>query len=276
MVPLSGGGFGVVTAETPFHPLDHTWPDQPADTGLLRVDDMEQRVVDCMTGAVETRPGAVETRPGGAGSLLLGPDIPARRGDEGWEWLVVHVVERRVPDGEEAGLTVDEGRRRALSAGHTACHLMALALNAALASRWRKDGVRVDGLGHPDFDALAITSSRIVPGGSRDVYRIGKSLRKKGFTAEGLTAGLPEITDEINGTLRRWVAADAAVRVVVPSPELTARRLWRCELPEAVVEIPCGGTHLRRLGELSSVTVRLEASPGGDELVAETTTEAAG
>ena len=64
-------------------------------------------------------------------------------------------------------LTVDAAHRAALSAGHTGCHVAALALNAALAGRWRKPG-RADGLGHPDFDQLAIVSSRIEPDGAID------------------------------------------------------------------------------------------------------------
>ncbi|WP_245679494.1 metal-dependent hydrolase [Actinomadura hibisca] len=250
-VPLDGG-YGVVVARTPFHPLDHTWPDQPGDIGVLRADGVEMRVVDCLTGAV----------PPGGGELLLGEEIPARRGDEGWAWLVVHEVERMVPEGNEAVLAVDEERRAGLSAGHTACHLMALALNAALAERWRKD-VRADSLGRPDFDQLAIVSSRIVPGGSRDVYRIGKSLRKKGFVADGLEEELPEVAKAVNETLAGWVAADGPVQVVSPSPALTARRTWRCELPEGTGEIPCGGTHVQRTGALGPVAVRIEPEDGG-------------
>jgi alanyl-tRNA synthetase len=33
-VPV-GDRHGLVVAETPFHPLDHTWPDQPADRGTI-------------------------------------------------------------------------------------------------------------------------------------------------------------------------------------------------------------------------------------------------
>ncbi|KAB2344800.1 alanyl-tRNA editing protein [Actinomadura rudentiformis] len=265
--PLDDGGYGVVTEETPFHPLDHTWPDQPGDIGFLQVDDIEQRVVDCVTGGMPAGGGggtAVED------ALLVGDEIPARWGDAGWHWLVVHVVERAVPVQAEVELIVNAERRRAFSAGHTACHLMALALNAALASRWRKDAPLTDGLGHPDFDALAIMSSRIVPHGSRDVYRVGGSLQEDGFTAEGLADALPEITAKLNNLLAGWIAVDAPVRIEVPSPELTARRIWQCELPGGTAEIPCGGTHLRRSGELSSITAELELSPEADELVVET------
>ncbi|MDA0638089.1 hypothetical protein OUY22_32165 [Nonomuraea sp. MCN248] len=55
------------------------------------------------------------------------------------------------------------------------------------------------------------------------------------------------------------MSADVPVRVDVPGPGLTARRTWRCALPEGEASIPCGGTHVRRTGELGGITVTLEA-----------------
>ncbi|MEV5560002.1 metal-dependent hydrolase [Nonomuraea wenchangensis] len=239
VVPV-GDRHGLVVAETPFHPLDHTWPDQPADRGTVG----GTPVLDCVTGAQSA-----------TGETFVGADIPVRRGEEGWRWLVVHVTgEAPPPPGAEVELEVDASYRAALSAGHTACHLAALALNAALVGRWRKEAP-LDRLGHPDFDAAAITSSRIVERGSVDVYRLGKSLRKKGFSAEGLDPAA--VAGEVNERLKTWVAADAPVRIDVPGPELTARRTWRCELPEGEAAIPCGGTHVARTGELGLVQVAL-------------------
>ncbi|NUR63603.1 MAG: metal-dependent hydrolase [Catenulispora sp.] len=256
-----GAGAGVVVDTTPFHPLDHSWPDQPGDTGVLLAAGGEHPVTDCVTGGV-----------GPDGEFAIGTDIPVRRGDETWQWLAVHVV----PDGAalEPGtrieLRVDEPRRAALSASHTGCHLMALALNEALADRWRKEA-RTDGLGHPDFDSLAMDTSRIGLDASTDRYRLGKSLRKKGFDPEGLREALPELADKINARLAGWLAQDATVRIDTPGPELTARRQWVCELPEKTVEISCGGTHLHRLGELASLTAELTLSEDGSELVVVTT-----
>ncbi|GAA3414582.1 metal-dependent hydrolase [Streptosporangium vulgare] len=292
-VPV-GDGYGTVVAETPFHPLDHTWPDQPADTGTIG----GVAVTDCVTGAVAE----------GEETVRLGADIPVRRGTPGWHWLVVHVTAEPVADGglTDAGFTaagpggagfgagadavgsdtaglggagfrgevelvVDAEGRRALSAGHTACHLAALALNAALAGRWRKEAP-ADGLGHPDFDQAAIASSRILPGGSQDVYRLGKSLRRKGFGTEGLAEELPRIARLVGDRLTAWIAADAAVRIDTPGPELTARRTWHCALPEAEVSIPCGGTHLSSTAELGAIAVTLELSADGSELTMRTTT----
>jgi alanyl-tRNA synthetase len=255
--PLPDGGWAVVTATTPFHPLDHSWPDQPADTGTLG----GVPIRDCVTGAVGPE----------GGPLLLGADIPVRRGEEGWAWLVVHVTDEPVAVGADVELRVDADRRAALCAAHTGCHLLALALNEALAPRWRKDPGRSDSLGHPDFDSLAMDSSRMDTQASTDVYRIGKSLRKKGFTADDLAAELPALTDAVNERLAAWVAADAPVRVEAPGSELTARRRWACDLPEGQASIACGGTHLHRLGELAELRTELRLSDDGSELTAVTT-----
>jgi alanyl-tRNA synthetase len=267
---LPGGVVGVVTDTTPFHPLDHSWPDQPGDSGTVEFDTVEfdgarYPVVDCVTGAV-----------GPEGELVLGEQIPVRRGDPEWTWLAVHLVEMAEagvgPEslvGRAVVLRADTARRVALSASHTGCHLLALALNEALAGRWRKEA-RADALGAPDFDALAMDDSRMDEHASTDRYRIGKSLRRKGFDPEGLDGALGEVTAKVNARLAGWIAADARVRIDAPGPELTARRRWVCELPEGTASIDCGGTHLARLGELSSLTTSLSLSEDGTELVAVT------
>ena len=254
-------GTGVIVDTTPFHPLDHSWPDQPGDTGVLVADGKEYAVVDCVTGGE-----------GPDGEFAVGTGIPVRRGDETWQWLAVHVIDgaEAPAPGASVELRVDEARRAALSASHTGCHLMALALNEALADRWRKE-VRTDGLGHPDFDSVAMDTSGIGLDASTDRYRLGKSLRKKGFDPEGLREALPEVTEKVNNRLAGWLAQDAAVRIDTPGPELTARRQWVCELPEQTVSIACGGTHLHRLGELASLTAELTLSEDGTELVVVTT-----
>ncbi|MDI2127978.1 metal-dependent hydrolase [Yinghuangia seranimata] len=267
---LPDGRWAVVVAETPFHPLDHTWPDQPADSGTLTVAGRELPVVDCQTGGV-----------GPDGEFAVAAEIPVRRGDEAWAWLVLHVVDA-VPGvepeslvGEDAVLSVDAERRAALSAGHTACHLMAFALNEALADRWRKE-VRTDALGRPDFDQLAMDTSKIAEWASRDEYRIGKSLRKKGFGTEDLAAALPDVAARANATLAGWLATGAEVRLEVPDTALTARRVWHCALPDGDAHIPCGGSHAHSLADLASVVVELDLSEDGTELVARTAVTAAG
>ncbi|MCF2529302.1 metal-dependent hydrolase [Yinghuangia soli] len=267
---LPDGRWAVVVADTPFHPLDHTWPDQPADTGTLTVAGRTYPVADCQTGGV-----------GPEGEFAVAADIPVRRGDETWAWLVLHVVDPADGVdpaslvGAQAELAVDADRRAALSAAHTACHLMAFALNEALAPRWRKE-VRTDALGRPDFDNLAMDTSKIFTWESRDDYRIGKSLRKKGFGSEDLAADLDAVRDRTNATLAGWLATGAEVRLDVPDPALTARRVWHCALPEGDAHIPCGGSHVHSLAELESVVVDLALSEDGTEFTVRTKVTAKG
>jgi alanyl-tRNA synthetase len=239
-VPLADG-LGVVLDRSAFHAVDAGWPDQPADRGTLA----GHSVLDAIVGATD------------GGEILVGGDIPVRTGTEGWSFVVVHVVapETQVSIGDEVEVTVDEGYRQALSAGHTACHLASLALDGALAEAWTKE-VPGDALGAPGFDALACASSRIHEHGSVDSYRIGKSLRRKGFDTAAL-GDLATIADAANARLVEWVATGAGIRIDRDGDGLGDRRRWVCELPGGDAVIPCGGTHLSSLGELAAVRVEL-------------------
>ncbi|MEI3867629.1 metal-dependent hydrolase [Microbacterium sp. CCNWLW134] len=243
---LGDGRSAVLLDVTCVHPVTAAWPDQPADRATLEAAGQTFPVVDAVVGGIQD------------GRLFLGSDLPVRIGTEGWVFVVAHIVEGSAPAvGAEVDAVVDADHRAALSSGHTVCHLASLALNAALAGAWTKDVMR-DALGHPNFDALAIQTSRIHPEGSVDVYRVGKSLRRKGFSAAGLD-DLPAIESHANMLLAEWVVSDAAVRIERDGDGLSSRRAWVCELPDATVEIPCGGTHASRLGAFSSVSVALEA-----------------
>jgi alanyl-tRNA synthetase len=255
-VASSPGLVGIVVDVTPFHPVDHTWPDQPADTGALG----GFAVVDCVTGAI-----------GPAGDLLLAGEVPVRRGEPGWSWHVVHVVDLAgalPPEpGDVVDLEVDIARRTSISAGHTACHLAALALNAETAGLWGKPADRLDSLGHPDLDQTAIAVSRIEEGGAFDAYRLGKSLRKKGFASADFLDRLDVVVSAVNARLAAWVASGAAVRVDTGGDEtLTARRRWTCDLPEGRAEIPCGGSHVATLSALGQVTVSYQVVADGSGL----------
>lgn len=249
---------GIVTDVTPFHPVDHIWPDQPADRGTLA----GRPVVDCATGAV-----------GPGGELLIGADIPVRRGEAGWTWVAVHLLEpgRALPQaGDEVDLRVDADYRRALSSAHTACHLAALALNEATAPLWRKDAPRLDSLGNPDLDGLAVAESRIGPWRSTDRYRLGKSIRKKGLDTEALLEGLEQTAERVTARLALWRATGAAVTIDTGGdPGVAARRTWNCALPDGAARYPCGGTHLSSLAELPEAT-RVEYSVSPEGFVAET------
>lgn len=250
---------GVVFDRTAFHPVDTAWPDQPSDAGTMRFGGETVEIRRAVMGAVRD------------GELFVGDDVPVRTGAEGWTFCVVHVVEGPAPAvGDTVEVEADPSLRAALSAGHTACHLAALALDAALADAWSKP-VSEDPLGSPAFDALAIQTSRIEPFGSVDVYRIGKSLRRKGFSVDALDdpAG---VAARANARLAGWVSAGGAVRIEREATGISARRTWTCELPEGRVAIPCGGTHLSDLAQLAQVEVSLERADvtGGVELIMRT------
>ncbi|MDR2294814.1 MAG: hypothetical protein LBE05_06380 [Microbacterium sp.] len=257
------GGAVVILDTTPFHPVDHTWPDQPGDTGRIVAGGEEVRVVDTVMAATEN--GA---------DLLIGTDIPVKRGTEGWTWLVAHVTDTgaSLVEGTAVRALVDGDRRLDLSRGHTACHLASLALDAALADLWRKE-VRPDPLGNPDFEGRANETSLIHPNGSVDRYRLGKSLRKAGFDTETFAASLAEREQRANALLAAWVAAGSASRIDTAGPAITDMRTWHCTLPEGEASFPCGGTHVASLADFRSITVQL-TQPDAQTLVMTTTATA--
>ena len=244
---LAGERLAVVTDTTSIHPVDAAWPDQPADRGVLRVGGAEYPLLDAVVAATDG------TR------FLHGADIPVRPGAEGWTFVVAHLLDAdaAVGEGDAVELEADAAARRAFSLGHTACHAASLALNHALAHRWSKPA-REDSLGSPDFDGIAIASSRIEPNGSVDRYRLNKSLRRAGFDVTGLDDVLGGLAESVDATLAHWVAAGSAVRIDREGDRLTDRRAWVCELPDATARIPCGGTHVGSLGELREVRVAFD------------------
>ena len=167
----------MLTESTSFHPVDAAWPDQPADAGVLRAGGVAVPIRDAVVAATD---GA---------ELFLGDDIPVRKGTEGWAFLVAHLVDddAAIAEGDEIEIESDASVRAALSIGHTACHVASLALNRALAGNWSKPA-REDALGSPDFDGIAIATSRIEPNGSTDTYRLNKSLRRAGFDTAAVAA----------------------------------------------------------------------------------------
>ena len=257
-----GDRFAVFLDETPVHPVDAAWPDQGPDRARLTWESGSAEVLDAVIAATDGT------------SVFLGADVPVRKGTDGWAFLVAHLVAEAPPMGAVVAINVDPQFRRALSLGHTACHLAALALNHALTHRWTKQ-ITPDGLGSGDFDAVASASSSITEMGSLDSYRIGKSLRKKGFRVDGLAEELPTIETAVNAALAEWIGTDATVRIDRDGASLTDRRYWVCSFPDREVRIPCGGTHAGSLGELGVATARLTLTEvdGGLELTMSTRLE---
>lgn len=263
VAPLLDGRSAVLLDVTAFHPVDTAWPDQPADHGTLTTAHGTQPIVDGVTGGIHD------------GGLHLGADLPVRTGTDGWVFVVAHIIEGTPPKvDDQVRVGIDPDYRAALSAAHTACHLAALALDAALSTAWTKPAP-TDALGNPAFDALAIQQSRITPHRSVDTYRIGKSLRRKGFTVAVLDE-LDTVNERIDTQLATWVAAGGPVRIDRDDYGLSSRRSWRCELPCGSTDIPCGGTHVANLTDTSEITTSLDVNQveGGLELTMMTTVTA--
>ncbi|MFQ1742537.1 hypothetical protein [Aeromonas veronii] len=238
----------LVTDLTPFHPQSHLWPDQPGDVGHARWEGGEAAIGPCRMGAISPD-----------GKLFVDTAIPVKRGAEGWRFVVVHPMtgDHALAVGSQVELQVDSAARHALSLGHSGCHLAALALNRVLTPYWRKEVSERDALGQPDFDRLAIQSSRVEPCGSWEQYRIGKSLRKKGVNSEALLADLALIEEKVNQQLADWVASGADIRRSRAGEAIIDSRYWHCSLEGQEVTIPCGGTHVASLAELGEVKVEL-------------------
>ena len=247
VAPSSDGRLAIITDVTSFHPVDAAWPDQPADAGTISVGGVAVAVLDSVVAATDGE------------ALAFGGDIPVRKGTEGWAFLVAHFVDEgtAVAEGDEVVIRADAATRRSLSLGHTACHAASLALNQALARRWSKPA-REDALGSPDFDGIAIASSRIEPNGSVDRYRLNKSLRRAGFDVTGLADELAALADDVTSTITAWSGAGASVHVERDGDLLTDRRRWVAELPAGVARIDCGGTHVSSLADVAGARVLLE------------------
>lgn len=63
--------------------------------------------------------------------------------------------------------------------------------------------------------------------------------------------------------MRRLVAADLEITSAF-SDAATQRRFWRID---EFAQVPCGGTHLRRTGEVGEITLKRENPGGGKERI---------
>ena len=247
------GEWLVVTDRSPFHPVSLSWPDQPGDRGWLICGSDRLRVLDSREGLLNRRTGL----------LSVGEEARAlKRSDPDVTSVVLHVTEA-APTTKAVTLEVDATFRAALSLQHTGVHLAALALNRVAAGFWSKDPHDPDSLGAPNFDKAAVTRSEISEEASTDHYRLGKSLRKKGFDAAGFLADLPTRATEMNEALRGFLTPSAPIRISPAEGPLVDRRLWSTCLNGADIAMPCGGTHLADLAELTEVIVTMAPTEDG-------------
>ncbi|MEZ9231755.1 alanyl-tRNA editing protein [Vibrio amylolyticus] len=252
LIEKNNNQLNVVTRETPFHPVSHIWPDHPADKGQITVCGRTLDVDSCLVGAVELS----------TNTLYVGSEIPVKRDADGWVFVVVHCIkdcnlEIRVGDGIR--LEVDKDYQQALSRGHSAGHLAYLALNKILTeSYWRKDADRKDPHGNYDFNSYAQVTSFVTEDTCHDVYRLGKTLRKRGLNSAQMIEDLVLIAERVNQQLEYWIQSNAVVMMSCEGEFLTSSRYWSCDLGEgAKATIPCGGTHITSLEEFHSLKVTL-------------------
>lgn len=241
----------VATDKSPFHPLSLSWPDQPGDRGWLTTSDgIRLNVCDSCEGILDCTTGDLFTGEGGLTQRRAIPDMRS---------VVIHVVDSEVSLAAQVGravtLEVDASYRSALSLQHTGVHLAALALNQCAASFWAKDFADQDTRGSPNFDKAAVTKSTITQEGSTDVYRIGKTLRKKGFDRDAFLSNLPRRSLTINDIVRQVLAVPVPVTVAPTEGYLDDRRVWSTILNGATVSMPCGGTHISDLSQIAEINV---------------------
>ena len=220
-----------------------------------------------LTGVIEA---TITTK---EGDFAIFPETPKRRveADDAFE-AVVHIIGGSVPVaiGAQIGFRADRDFRKRLSRGHSICHLQAIALNQILADYWKKSVDKVDSLGHPDFDQIAITSSKIYENYSVDVYRMGRSLRKKGFDVERLLNSQEEIRSASEAQLRTWVSSGYEIEVFGGEGRLGDRRMWSCKMENVAASIPCGGTHVPNTLEIGSAEIEWTLSSEHDYLTVTT------
>lgn len=80
-----------------------------------------------------------------------------------------------------------------------------------------------------------------------------------GWTAGSIAETFPLVMREV----RRLVDADLEIASAY-SDEAAQRRFWRIE---GFAQVPCGGTHLRRTGEVGEITLKRENPGGGKERI---------
>lgn len=249
-VQSHASGIDIVSDITPFHPVSHIWPDQPADRGELHHNGQTFQVIDCLTGVIEQATGL----------LYVDHAIPVKRDAPGWSFVVVHRIASThavIACHDQLELYVDSEYQNALSLAHSAEHLVSMALNKVIEEQgyWRKDADRKDPLGYCHFHNYAQESSHITPYEARVAYRLGKTLRKRGLNTHEMLENIDAIITHVNTQLAQWVASAGKIDLICEGNLLTDSRYWQCYLQaDQVTKMPCGGTHAPSLTEYKSIT----------------------
>lgn len=250
---LSDNKVALLLKETPFHPVNQRWPDQPGDQGVIRFPALKAsaKVITSKTLAIHRETFEVN-------EVL---SFSRKEADQ-WFYAVGHIVKQTdLPQDLEEGLSVtthvDANYRGSLSLHHSASHLAALALNQATAKFWVKQADQRDSLGMINTDQLAIEKSSIFSDRSEETYRFGRSIQKKGFQVAEMFQQIHVIAEVMNGLISSWIRASADMEIDAQDGRLSSKRIWKCTLPQGKAAIPCGGTHLSGTHQFRNITVHL-------------------
>ncbi len=250
---ISEEKIAILLEQTPFHPVDKSWPDQPADKGrfILTSSGKSLEVLDCQIFAVHK-----ETQ-----EVRESCDVP-KADRKNWHFTVAHVIDSNEVEVDslidtEVSTEVDQLLRERLSLHHSACHLAAFAFNYATREFWSKTLSRVDSLGTPNLDQLAMNTSFIYPDRSEDSYRFGQSIKKAGLQVDRLFSALPAVQDRVNDLLAEWIKTGKKITVETVGPGLDDTRTWQCELPLGMARLPCGGTHVTALSAFGGIQYQI-------------------
>ncbi len=251
-------GLYVCTDMSPFHPEDYLGGDQPGDKGKIVIQGKTYKVEDSRIIIID-----INTRknvfPKSKSAFYKGLQ----------EGIYIAMIGHFIIDDLnslnenslidlDCELYVDEKFRENLSKTHTTVHLMSIILNEELASFWKKEVDFKDDLNNPNFDALAIQKSKIYTYYATDVYRIGKSLSKKGFDlVKFKSLDFKKFSIELSSSLNKLIDINKSSKVSMfgDNIQLGAKRNFKVKINDRFVTIPCGGTHVSSLSQLPKVTV---------------------
>ncbi|CDG22878.1 conserved protein of unknown function [Xenorhabdus poinarii G6] len=255
-------GYIVITENSPFYPKNYKWGDQKSDVGIIAVNHHRLNVVKTYTAAIID------------GQIYIDQNIPNKL-DSADKLIPAHYlvslngVEEKTIIGNNVKLSVDADARHKISAAHSMAHFMSLALNKAANKYWNKD-YDTDSLGNFNFDKASIFKSSISELQSVDIYRLGKSIKKKGFDKTVFLQNLNGVSEEINLTLNHWLSIGCEIQVEYTSKNISDLRLWKSTIENHPIIIPCGGTHISNTEEIKDAKV--EITPGeSDEYIVITT-----
>ncbi|MDC9595674.1 hypothetical protein [Xenorhabdus anantnagensis] len=257
-------GYIIITDNSPFYPENYKWGDQKSDVGVIAFSTHILNIVKTYTAAVID------------GRIYIDQNIPNKLSSEdklipalyleslnGLEEKII--LDEKIIIGKRVKLSVDAEVRHKISAAHSMAHFMSLALNKVANKYWNKN-YDTDSLGNFNLDKASIFKSSISELQSVDIYRFGKSIKKKGFDKAAFLQDIDSVNEEMNLTLKNWLSVGSEIQVEYISKNIEDLRLWKSTVENHPVVIPCGGTHIKNTEEIEDVKV--EISPGeSDEYI---------